>query len=110
MSRARHVTVGLEHAATVRRAAAFGGKRSPPPFRRLAYGGQSMVLATLPTVSDLSVRSALTRLSAEFPELGQRSIGLVVRTCREELRGSPDGALPELVERLARQRLRAPAL
>ena len=69
-----------------------------------------MALAALPAVSDLSVRSALTRLSAEFPELGQRSIVLVVRTCREELRGSPDGALPELVERLARQRLRAPAL
>ena len=69
-----------------------------------------MALATLPTVSDLSVRSALTRLSAEFPELGQRSIVLVVNTCREELRGSPNDALPELVERLARQRLRAPAL
>ncbi len=69
-----------------------------------------MVLAALPTVSDLSVRSALTRLSAEFPELGHRSIVLVVRTCREELRGSPDDALPELVERLARQRLRAPAV
>ena len=69
-----------------------------------------MVLTTLPTVSDLSVRSALTRLSVEFPELGHRSIGLVVRTCREELRGSPDDALPELLERLARQRLRAPAL
>ena len=69
-----------------------------------------MVLAALPTVSDLSVRSALTRLSAEFPELGRRSIVLVVRTCREELRGSPSDALPELVERLARQRLRAPAV
>ena len=33
-------------------------------------------------------------------------IVLVVRTCREELRGSPTDALPELVERLARQRLR----
>ncbi len=69
-----------------------------------------MALAELPTVSDLSVRCALIRLSAEFPELGHGSIGLVVRTCREELRGSPDDALPELVERLARQRLRAPAL
>jgi hypothetical protein len=69
-----------------------------------------LVLATLPTVSDLSVRSALTRLSAEFPELGRRSLVLVVRTCREELRGSPESALPELVERLARQRLRAPSL
>lgn len=69
-----------------------------------------MALATLPTVSDVSVRSALTRLSAEFPELGHGSIVLVVNTCREELRGSPNDALPELVERLARQRLRAPAL
>jgi hypothetical protein len=69
-----------------------------------------MALATLPAVTDLSVRSALTRLSAEFPELGHRSIVLVVNTCREELRGSPSDALPELVERLARQRLRAPAL
>ena len=69
-----------------------------------------MALTALPTVSDLSVRSALTRLTAEFPELGRRSIVLVVRTCREELRGSPADALPELVERLARQRLRAPAL
>jgi hypothetical protein len=69
-----------------------------------------MALATLPTTSDVSVRSALTRLSAEFPELGHRSIVLVVNTCREELRGSPNDALPELVERLARQRLRAPAL
>ena len=69
-----------------------------------------MVLAALPAVPDPSVRSALTRLSAEFPELGRKSIVLVVRTCREELRGSPNDALPELVERLARQRLRAPAL
>jgi hypothetical protein len=69
-----------------------------------------MVLAALPTAPDVSVRSALTRLSAEFPELGRGSINLVVRTCREELRGSPTDALPELVERLARQRLRAPAL
>lgn len=69
-----------------------------------------MVLATLPEVTDLSVHSALTRLSAEFPELGQGSIVLVVNTCREELRGSPNDALPELVERLARQRLRAPAV
>jgi hypothetical protein len=65
-----------------------------------------MTMAVSPTVPDPSVRSAVVRLSQEFPELGPRSISLVVRTCREELRGSPDGALPELVERLARQRLR----
>jgi len=65
-----------------------------------------MTLAVPLTVSDPSVRSAVTRLSDEFPELGPRTIVLVVRTCREELRGSPADALPELVERLARQRLR----
>ena len=65
-----------------------------------------MALAVLPSVSDPSVRSATTRLAEEFPQLSQQSIVLVVRTCREELRGSPDDALPELVERLARQRLR----
>jgi hypothetical protein len=64
-----------------------------------------MVLAAPPASTDPSVRSAVLRLSREFPELGP-SIALVVRTCREELRGSPAGALPELVERLARQRLR----
>jgi hypothetical protein len=64
-----------------------------------------MVLAAPPTATDPSVRSAILRLSREFPELGP-SISVVVRTCREELRGSPADALPELVERLARQRLR----
>ena len=65
-----------------------------------------MALAVLPSVPDPSVRSASARLAQEFPELSTRSIVLVVRTCREELRGSPNDALPELVERLARQRLR----
>ena len=65
-----------------------------------------MALAVLPSVPDRSVRSATTRLAQEFPELSPVSIRLVVRTCREELRGSPTDALPELVERLARQRLR----
>ena len=69
-----------------------------------------MALASAPTVVDPSVRSAIPRLSQEFPHVGRQSIRLVVRTCREELRGSPDGALPELVERLARQRLQAPRL
>jgi hypothetical protein len=64
-----------------------------------------MVIAAPPVSSDHSVRSAIQRLSREFPELGP-CISVVVRTCREELRGSPADALPELVERLARQRLR----
>jgi len=66
-----------------------------------------MALATLPTISDPSVCSAMSRLSQEFPYIGLRIISVIVRTCREELRGSPDGALPELVERLARHRLQA---
>jgi len=65
-----------------------------------------MALAVLPSVPDTSVRSATTRLAQEFPQLSCHRIVLVVRTCREELRGSPNDALPELVERLARQRLR----
>jgi hypothetical protein len=65
-----------------------------------------MPFAALATVRDPSVRSAVLRLADEFPELRPRSIVLVANTCREELRGSPDGALPELVERLARHRLR----
>ncbi len=64
-----------------------------------------MVLVAAPASTDPSVRSAILRLSREFPELGP-CISVVVRTCREELRGSPADALPELVERLARQRLR----
>ena len=65
-----------------------------------------MALAAQPTVPDPSVRSAIARLREEFPQLAPGPIVLVVRTCREELRGSPTDALPELVERLARQRLR----
>jgi hypothetical protein len=64
-----------------------------------------MPLTALATVRDPSVRGAVLRLADEFPTLRARSIVVVVNTCREELRGSPDGALPELVERLARQRL-----
>ena len=54
-----------------------------------------MTLATTSTASDPSVRSAISRLSEEFPEFGP-AIVPVVRTCREELRGSPVGALPVL--------------
>jgi hypothetical protein len=68
-----------------------------------------MTLAAVSNITDPAVCSAMSRLSQEFPKVGLRSISVVVRTAREELRGSPDGALPELVERLARQRLQAPA-
>ena len=69
-----------------------------------------MTLAVPRTLPDPSIRSAIARLRREFPELGSGPLQLVVRTCREELRGSPEHALPELVKRLARQRLKAPGL
>lgn len=55
---------------------------------------------------DALVNAAMSRLTSEF--LGQiqpSRIGHVVLACRRELQGSPRPALPELVERLARQRL-----
>ncbi|WP_164700545.1 hypothetical protein [Modestobacter sp. KNN46-3] len=75
-----------------------------------------MPLAVLQTVQtipfvdrsvDRSVDLAVRRLSEE---LGQRPqvVRPVVLECRQQLSGSPAGALPELVERLARHRLRAP--
>ena len=57
---------------------------------------------------DPAVEQAVARLADEFrARLRPQVIGTVVRTCREELRGSPVGAMPELVERLARQRLQS---
>lgn len=47
------------------------------------------------------------RLMAEFDGAVQvDDVARVVRASRENLAGSPPGAMPELVERLARQRLR----
>jgi hypothetical protein len=53
---------------------------------------------------DESVVAAVARLTAEF---GSRPAAIepVVTACRRDLSGAPPGALPELVERLARQRL-----
>jgi hypothetical protein len=58
-----------------------------------------------PTV-DHSVDEAVARLAVEFSDrLRPQLIVRVVRNCRRDLGGSPVGALPELVERLARIRL-----
>ncbi|RBY94551.1 hypothetical protein DQ244_04425 [Blastococcus sp. TBT05-19] len=55
---------------------------------------------------DDAVTAAVGRLSGEFSgRVGPRRVVRVVRDCRRELGGSPVGALPELVERLARYRL-----
>jgi hypothetical protein len=55
---------------------------------------------------DPTVAAAAARLTAEFaPEVREAVVVRVVLGSRRDLRGSPAGALPELVERLARQRL-----
>lgn len=57
-------------------------------------------------VADPSVDLAVQRLASEFSDqLRPQLIVRVVRDCRRDLGGSPVGALPELVERLARYRL-----
>jgi hypothetical protein len=56
---------------------------------------------------DPSVDQAVARLAEEFSDrLRPQLIVRVVRNCRRDLGGSPVGAMPELVERLARYRLR----
>ena len=63
------------------------------------------LLASRPT-SDPSVDGAVARLAEEFgSRLPAAVVQRVVRNCREELSGAPVGALPELVERLARHHL-----
>ena len=55
---------------------------------------------------DNSVDEAVARLAAEFSDRYRpQLIVRVVRDCRRDLGGSPIGAMPELVERLARIRL-----
>lgn len=64
-----------------------------------------MLAVALP-VADTSVDLAVARLAEEFADrLRPQLIVHVVRDCRRDLGGSPVGALPELVERLARHRL-----
>jgi hypothetical protein len=61
---------------------------------------------TAGTAADTSVETATHRLTAELGgRVGSATVHRTVRACREELDGVPVAALPELVERLARQRL-----
>ena len=58
------------------------------------------------TDQDDSVDAAVRRLSDEFHHrLGPRYIRRIVQLARNDLSGVPAAAVPELVERLARQRL-----
>ncbi len=55
---------------------------------------------------DPAVAAAIARLSVEFAEdVRPAVISRVVAGSRRDLSGAPGPALPELVERLARQRL-----
>ncbi|MBC3191194.1 hypothetical protein H7X46_08990 [Pseudonocardia sp. C8] len=52
---------------------------------------------------------AIDRLLAELgPDVSREEVTAAVRKACDDLRGSPAGAMPELVERLARARLTAP--
>jgi hypothetical protein len=59
------------------------------------------------TASQDRVLAEITdRLMAEFdPQVDLTTLNRVVYGCRDELRGAPVAALPELIERLARQRM-----
>jgi hypothetical protein len=55
---------------------------------------------------ELLVFGVVERLRAEFePEINGEAVIDLVKQCHRELQGIPAPALPELVERLARQRL-----
>ncbi|MDF2977062.1 MAG: hypothetical protein K0S40_1790 [Actinomycetospora sp.] len=52
-----------------------------------------------------TVPHAVARLVAEFPGRHAAVVSATVTQCRRDLDGAPPHALPELLERLARQRL-----
>lgn len=57
-------------------------------------------------MNDVSYCDVTERMFAEFERVHPLPvIAAVVRQCCDDLAGSPPGAIPELVERLARQRL-----
>lgn len=62
-----------------------------------------MTLSVPARVDD--VIGAVERLTAEFPDLPRTTVVRTVWGSRADLSGVPVGALPELLERLARQRL-----
>jgi hypothetical protein len=69
-----------------------------------------MPLAPLTVPADPAVTAAVARLAPEYrSRVGTPTLVVVVRTCRGQLSGVPESALPELVERLARHRLAAVA-
>jgi len=66
--------------------------------------------AVLRTLHDDSIDLAVRRLSDEFRDrLGPQYVRRIVQLARADLSGVPAGAVPELVERLARHRLTSAA-
>jgi hypothetical protein len=66
----------------------------------------ALAVAPAEPPADVAVEQAVLRLAGEFgAQVRPQVIVRVVRNCRRDLGGSPVGALPELVERLARHRL-----
>ena len=68
---------------------------------------QPLITADGPAGGDDPALAGITqRLRTEFGDsVEMATIGAVVRACRTDLAGSPGPALPELVERLAREDL-----
>jgi hypothetical protein len=66
--------------------------------------------AVLQAPPDDSIDLAVRRLSDEFRDrLGPQYVRRIVQLARADLSGVPVGAVPELVERLARHRLTSAA-
>lgn len=82
------------------------GSAAEEPGAPTEAEGSVLPAAGRDEAADDVVVDAVGRLSREFSErVGPRLLVRVVRDCRRDLGGSPVGALPELVERLARYRL-----
>ena len=82
------------------------GQPVPSPRSGDAAGQPVPVPRSGGAAGDEAVTAAVGRLAPEYAgRVGPHLVVRVERTCRKELGGSPVGAMPELVERLARYRL-----
>ena len=59
-------------------------------------------------MADAAVADAAERLMRELPQRDPHHVATTVLACARDLSGTPVAALPELVERLARERLNHP--
>ncbi len=74
--------------------------------RQVPVGGATLRAEVSVAMNDVSYCDVTERMFSEFERVHPLPvIAAVVRQCREDLEGSSRGALPELCERLARQRL-----